>query len=302
LLANPRGGVNVAGLLFALAAGICWGAYILVGAALGRHTTGGKGLALGMVVGALVVVPFGLATSGTALFRPRILAVGLGIALLSSVIPYSFELEALRKLPPRVFGILMSLEPAVAALMGLVVLGKRYRCRSGWRCCASWPHRRAPRAALARKWTADDGGWGRAARRGRRRSADLLRAAADPESTRMAAFPAREVWTDFLAHWRNEDSRQSGQLQADDRMERARRRQHLELVARRAAPGRVLAWPRILGEGESRPPLSGIFSITSTRPLHAFVAAHNVGSIRVLEKCGFVRIGGPTPTPDGVEE
>ena len=124
LLANPRGGVNVAGFLFALAAGICWGAYILVGAALGRHTTGGKGLALGMVVGALVVVPFGVATSGVALFRPRILAVGLGIALLSSVIPYSFELEALRKLPPRVFGILMSLEPGVAALMGLVVLGE----------------------------------------------------------------------------------------------------------------------------------------------------------------------------------
>jgi inner membrane transporter RhtA len=122
LLANPRGGVSVVGFLLALAAGICWGAYILVSAALGRHTTGGKGLALGMVIAALLVVPFGVASSGAALAHPRILTAGLGIALLSSVIPYSLELEALRKLPPRVFGILMSLEPAVAALMGLVVL------------------------------------------------------------------------------------------------------------------------------------------------------------------------------------
>jgi inner membrane transporter RhtA len=122
LLMEGRGDLNVVGLLFALAAGTCWGLYILVGAALGRHTTQGNGLALGMAVAALVAVPLGVVDSGTALVHPWVLAAGLGVALLSSVIPYSLDLEALRRVPPRVFGILMSLEPAMAALIGLVVL------------------------------------------------------------------------------------------------------------------------------------------------------------------------------------
>ena len=122
LLMEGRGDVNLVGFLFALAAGTCWGLYILVGAALGRRTTEGNGLALGMAVAALVAVPFGVAHSGTALIQPWVLATGLGVALLSSVIPYTADLEALRRIPPRVFGILMSLEPAMAALVGLIVL------------------------------------------------------------------------------------------------------------------------------------------------------------------------------------
>jgi inner membrane transporter RhtA len=122
LLMEGRGDLNLIGVLFALAAGTFWGLYILVGAALGRHTTEGNGLALGMAVAALVAVPFGVADSGTALIQPGVLFEGLGVALLSSVIPYSLDLEALRKIPPRVFGILMSLEPAMAALVGLIVL------------------------------------------------------------------------------------------------------------------------------------------------------------------------------------
>ncbi|HZN72642.1 MAG TPA: EamA family transporter, partial [Micromonosporaceae bacterium] len=122
LLMEGRGDLNLVGILFALAAGTCWGLYILVGAALGRHTTEGNGLALGMAVAAMVAVPFGVADSGTALIQPWVLVAGLGVALLSSVIPYSLDLEALRRIPPRVFGILMSLEPAVAALIGLIVL------------------------------------------------------------------------------------------------------------------------------------------------------------------------------------
>jgi inner membrane transporter RhtA len=122
LLVEGRGDLDLVGSLFALAAGACWGLYILVGAALGRHTTEGDGLALGMAVAALVAVPFGVADSGTALIQPWVLVAGLGVALLSSVIPYSLDLEALRRMPPRVFGILMSLELAVAALIGLVVL------------------------------------------------------------------------------------------------------------------------------------------------------------------------------------
>lgn len=122
LLTEGRGDLNLVGFLFAFAAGTCWGFYILLGVALGRHTTGGNGLALGMAAAALVALPFGAVEGGAALLQPWVVAAGLGVALLSSVIPYSAELEALRKMPPRVFGILMSLEPAMAALAGLVIL------------------------------------------------------------------------------------------------------------------------------------------------------------------------------------
>jgi len=131
LLMEGRGSLDRVGLLLALAAGLCWGTYILVGAALGRHTTGGTGLAVGMSVAALVAVPFGVVHSGAALLQPRVLVAGFGVALLSSVVPYSLELEALRKMPPHVFGILMSLEPAMAALVGLVVLEEALRA-SQW--------------------------------------------------------------------------------------------------------------------------------------------------------------------------
>jgi len=127
LLLEGRGDLNLTGFLFALGAGICWGLYILVGAALGRRTTEGNGLALGMAVAALMAVPFGVVESGTALLQPWVLVAGLGVALLSSVVPYTLDLEALRRMPARVFGILMSLEPAMAALIGLVVLGESLR-------------------------------------------------------------------------------------------------------------------------------------------------------------------------------
>lgn len=122
LLMGGGGEVDLIGLLFALAAGACWGLYIVVSAALGRHTTEGNGLALGMIVAVLVAVPIGVVDSGAALVQPWVLVAGLGLALLSSVVPYSLDLEALRTMSPRVFGILMSLEPAMAALIGLVVL------------------------------------------------------------------------------------------------------------------------------------------------------------------------------------
>lgn len=122
LLMEGRGDLNLVGFAFALAAGTCWGLYILIGAALGRYTTGGNGLALGIAAAAIVAVPFGVAEGGAAIVQPWVLLAGFGVALLSSAIPYSLELEALRKMPARVFGILMSLEPAMAALVGLVVL------------------------------------------------------------------------------------------------------------------------------------------------------------------------------------
>lgn len=124
LLTEGRGDLQLAGILLALAAGVCWACYILLSAALGRHTTDGGGLALGMAIAMVVVAPVGIVDSGTALLEPWVLIVGFGVALLSSVIPYSLELEALRRIPPKVFGVLMSLEPAVAALVGLIVLGE----------------------------------------------------------------------------------------------------------------------------------------------------------------------------------
>lgn len=122
LLLEGGGHVDLIGVMFALAAGVFWALYILVSAALGRHTTEGKGLALGMSISAAVVLPFGVAHSGATLLAPHVVATGLGVALLSSIIPYSLEFEALRRMPPRVFGVLMGLEPAVAALIGLVLL------------------------------------------------------------------------------------------------------------------------------------------------------------------------------------
>jgi inner membrane transporter RhtA len=123
------GGLDALGVLFALAAGLAWAAYIVLSQRTGRVWPGASGLAVAMVVGALVAAPLGIAQAGDALLEPHLLASGAAVALLSSVVPYSFELEALRRLPARVFGILMSLEPAVAALAGLVVLGQTLALR-----------------------------------------------------------------------------------------------------------------------------------------------------------------------------
>jgi len=125
LLADPSGGsIDGLGVLFALIAAGCWMAYIHLSQRTGRAFPGGGGLALAMVVGALVVAPAGLIQGGSSLSHPDLLGSALVVALASSVLPYSLELEALRRLPAAVFGVLMSLEPAVAALAGFGVLGQ----------------------------------------------------------------------------------------------------------------------------------------------------------------------------------
>ena len=115
---------DLAGLGFALLAGAAWAAYIILSRATGRRFTGTSGLTIAMVVAAVLSVPAGAAAGHGALLRPGVLITGLAIGLLSSIIPYSLELEALRRVPARVFGIWMSLEPAVAALVGLAMLGE----------------------------------------------------------------------------------------------------------------------------------------------------------------------------------
>ncbi len=124
LLGRSDGDITAAGVAFALLAGAAWAGYILLSAATGRRFSGTSGLAIASVVGVVLVAPAGIAEGGSALLDPRLLLLGLAVGLLSSVVPYTLEMQALRRMPPRVFGILMSLEPAAAALIGLVLLGE----------------------------------------------------------------------------------------------------------------------------------------------------------------------------------
>jgi inner membrane transporter RhtA len=117
------------GLALALLAGMFWGGYILASARVGRLVPGIDGLAMALVVAAALALPFGAEGATRAFSDPAVLAAGVGVAVLSSIVPYGLELAALRRIPTRVFGILMSLEPAAAALAGLVVLGQRLGVR-----------------------------------------------------------------------------------------------------------------------------------------------------------------------------
>jgi inner membrane transporter RhtA len=117
-------GVELTGLVFALVSAACWAAYIMLSRATGRRFTGSSGLVIAMIVAAVLVTPTAVAAGGAALLRPDVLVTGVAVGVLSSVIPYWLELETLRRIPARVFGIWMSLEPAVAALVGLALLGE----------------------------------------------------------------------------------------------------------------------------------------------------------------------------------
>lgn len=127
LLLALRGGhhgIHALGVLLALVAAACWACYILLSQRVGRTFARLDGLAIALGVGTLLVVPVGVVQGGSALLRPAVLGGGLGVALLSSLIPYSFELIALRRLSAYRFGVLMSLEPAMAAVAGVLVLGQ----------------------------------------------------------------------------------------------------------------------------------------------------------------------------------
>ncbi|MFD3326244.1 DMT family transporter [Streptomyces sp. NPDC058701] len=116
------GSLDPAGAAFALGAGVMWAAYIVFSARTGRRFPQADGLALAMAVAALLSLPLGVFEAGSALLVPSTLALGLGVAVLSSVLPYTLELLALRRLPAPTFAILMSLEPAIAATAGFLVL------------------------------------------------------------------------------------------------------------------------------------------------------------------------------------
>lgn len=113
------------GVLFALGAATSWAFYILAAARTGRRFAKLDGLALAMTIGAVLSLPFGIVAAGAVLIRPDVLGLGAAVALLSSTIPYAFELIALRRLPASAFAVLMSMAPAIAALAGFVLLGQR---------------------------------------------------------------------------------------------------------------------------------------------------------------------------------
>ena len=112
------------GIAYALGAGFFWAMYIVFGRRAGAEH-GGQTTALGMLVGSILVVPIGIAQVGGALFAPALLPLAAGVALLSSALPYPMEMYAMTRLPPKTFAVLMSLDPALAALAGLALLGER---------------------------------------------------------------------------------------------------------------------------------------------------------------------------------
>ena len=151
-------GTNIEGLIFAAIAGLLWACYILLQSQLGKAFSDSSGLAVAMTVAALVALPFGLHAGAGNLLVPATLATGVAVGMLSSAIPYSLELRALRSLSTTTFGVLMSLEPAAAAIAGAVVIGQsisaagraRHRSRV---CClvGHLAHRKpTPRAAHRR--------------------------------------------------------------------------------------------------------------------------------------------------------
>ncbi|MEV6943986.1 EamA family transporter [Streptomyces sp. NPDC051172] len=126
-------GLDPVGVAFALGAGALWAAYIVFSARTGRRFPQADGLALAMAVGALLMLPLGIAESGAKLTDPTTIALGSAVAIMSSVLPYTLELLALRRLPASTFAIMMSLEPALAATAGFLILGQSL---SAWQAAA----------------------------------------------------------------------------------------------------------------------------------------------------------------------
>ena len=116
--------LELAGVLLAGVSAVCWAGYILLTKRVGARWPGLEGLSVSLIVAALVTLPFGVAGDGTDMLEPGILLASLGLALLIPLLPYVFELIALRRLPTALFGVIMSLEPGCAALLGFLILGQ----------------------------------------------------------------------------------------------------------------------------------------------------------------------------------
>jgi inner membrane transporter RhtA len=131
LLADARGGsTHLSGIVLAAAAGFFWALYILIGTRIGQRFPGVSGLAPAMVLGAILIAPWGIYSAGHNLRDAQLVGAGVGVGLLSSALPWSLELEAMRRVPFYVFGVVSSLEPAVAALSGLLFLHEHLHARA----------------------------------------------------------------------------------------------------------------------------------------------------------------------------
>ncbi|MET9834571.1 EamA family transporter [Streptomyces sp. NPDC006385] len=124
LLGWQGGAAGLTGMLIAAACAVFWGAYVPMSARVGALLPGGGGLALAMSFGTVCALPIGLAEGGAAFADPWVLAFGFGVAMLSSLVPYTCEMETLRRVSALVFGVLLSLEPAIGAVVALIVLGE----------------------------------------------------------------------------------------------------------------------------------------------------------------------------------
>jgi inner membrane transporter RhtA len=124
-LLNPfTGHVDGLGVVLALIAGAFWGTYIVLGQKLGQVMPGAQGLGVSLVIASICLFPLGISGASHAFFEPWLLLAALGVAVFSSVIPYTLEIEALRRMDTRLFGILMSMEPAVGAVIGFILLSE----------------------------------------------------------------------------------------------------------------------------------------------------------------------------------
>lgn len=132
LLLTPLSGATLdpTGMALALLAGACWAMYIILAAKLGPALPGVEGLTWGLAVSSLILLPIGIVHAGSALLNPKLLALGAGVALLSTALPYACEIIALRSIPIKVFGVMLSIEPMVGVLAGFLILGETLSARS----------------------------------------------------------------------------------------------------------------------------------------------------------------------------
>jgi inner membrane transporter RhtA len=130
LAQGGTGGVHTLGLVLAALAGVFWALYITLSVPVGRLFPGASGLAPAMLLGAILITPWGIHSAGSGLRDPQVIGAAAGVGLLSSALPWSLELEALRRLPTNVFGVVLALEPAIAALMGAVLLDQHLSARA----------------------------------------------------------------------------------------------------------------------------------------------------------------------------
>jgi inner membrane transporter RhtA len=300
---SAAAGSVLAGTVFALVAAVGWAAYILLSRSTGRRFGGSSGLMIAMAIAAVTVTPPAVADAARSASSLTLGVVGTGIAvgLLSSVIPYRLELEALRLIPARLFGIWMSLEPAVAALAGLVLLHEALAPREwaavGCVVIASAGAARGSGPTQVPAGVDEAGTEGRMPDVALRPVEDadldaLFEQMRDPESVRMAAFTAgdpddRPAFDAHMARVRSSPDITMRAVICDGQLAGS--------VASFVSEGQteVTYWidRPAWGRGIASRALELLLQLVPVRPVHARAASDNIASLRVLRKAGFTVVG-----------